>query len=260
MREIIVAGNWKMYKTSAEANQFTESIIANLQGINLKMIKPVICTPYVFLEQCNVIAGGSSLQIAAQDVSKYEVGAYTGEVSAPMLKSIGVKYCIIGHSERRQYHNESDNDIREKLLRLVEQNIIPIVCIGERAEEREAGLTADIIKTQLSGIFRDIEIKDPGNYIIAYEPVWAIGTGKTATPAMAQEVHKLIRKWIEDHYSNTIAAGISILYGGSVKPDNFYALLKEEDIDGGLIGGASLNVDDYWHLLQTALSVANKEN
>ncbi|MBW6516767.1 MAG: triose-phosphate isomerase [Candidatus Cloacimonetes bacterium] len=259
MREILVAGNWKMNKTNSEAREFVEQIVENLASLQVSRVKPIICAPSLYLEQIIRQAKDSSLLISAQDVSRYDFGAYTGEVSAPMLSSIGVQYSLIGHSERRQYHNETDNDIREKLIKLTEHRIIPIICMGEREEERDKGITSEIIINQLTAIFKDIEIDDPHRYVIAYEPVWAIGTGKTATPQMAQEVHVLIRDWLKDNYSSSISSEITILYGGSIKPDNFRELLQEPDIDGGLIGGASLKVNDYWQLLQTAIKIYEEE-
>jgi len=256
MRRIIVAGNWKMNKTRSEMQDFITNLVTELDSFEELLALPLICPPYVYLQESKRICGQSKLEIAAQDVSRYESGAYTGEISAPMLSSIGVSYCIIGHSERREYHNETDNEIRDKLLILRKERIVPIICVGEKLEEREKGTTSDTIISQLSEIFRDVEVNDPAEQIIAYEPVWAIGTGKTATPELAQEVHSLIREWLAERYSSDMAAGISILYGGSVKPDNFASLLQEPDIDGGLIGGASLALVDYLTLLKTGNRIA----
>ncbi len=253
MRKIIVAGNWKMNKTYSEAVDFTTELIAALNLLNLTNVIPVICPPAVYLNDCCTLGFSNELKVAAQDVSRHESGAYTGEISVAMLASLGVDYCLIGHSERRAYHHETDEIIKEKLLRLTENWLIPIICIGEKEEEREKGTTSEVIVNQLNRVLKGYEITDPKRLVIAYEPVWAIGTGKTATPDMAQEVHALIRSWLRDNYSSEIADEITILYGGSIKPDNFSDLLKQPDIDGGLIGGASLKLDDFKRLLETAV-------
>lgn len=253
MRNTIVAGNWKMNKSYSETVGFIQKLTEFLDSCNLTGVIPVICPPYVYLRDCINLSRKSKLIIAAQDVSSRVSGAYTGEVCAGMLSSIEVPYSLIGHSERREYHQETDEVIREKLIRLMDNGLIPVVCIGEKEEEREQGITSEVILKQLTTIFRDIELSDPYKIIIAYEPVWAIGTGKTATPEMAQEVHLLIRKWLIDNYATPFADNVSILYGGSIKPDNFEHLLDQPDIDGGLIGGASLRFDDYRDLLQIAL-------
>lgn len=191
--------------------------------------------------------------MGAQDVSSHKNGAYTGEVSAAQLRSLGIRYCIIGHSERRQYHAETDALIREKLLRLQENEIIPILCIGETLAQREQGSTKQVILSQLEGCFDEIEMPAGAEAVIAYEPVWAIGTGKTATASQAQEVHALIRDWLTSRFGSQTAQNIHILYGGSVKPDNIRELLAQKDIDGGLIGGAALQLDSYLAMLASAL-------
>lgn len=258
MKSLIVAGNWKMYKTRTEVTAFFNELTARLENQKLGEVTPLICPPYIYLSECASIAGQSNLKVAAQDVSMHQFGAYTGEISAPMLRSIDIGYCLIGHSERRKYHDETDDRVRVKLLKLLENDLIPIICLGEKEEERENGMTTRIITRQLESIFKDITINEPQRFIIAYEPVWAIGTGKTATPEIAQEVHSLIRGWLKSNYTQEIAEQLPILYGGSIKPDNFHELLKQPDIDGGLIGGASLKIDDYWSLLKTAIPIAEK--
>lgn len=172
-------------------------------------------------------------------MSAHESGAYTGEISASMYSSMGITHCIIGHSERRKYHHEKDSLIHEKLQKLLAEEIVPIVCVGETLEEREAGITRNVILDQLKGVFEGISFNDP--IVIAYEPVWAIGTGKTASPEQAQEIHAIIRQWVKAHVSPAAAENVPILYGGSMKPENIAELISQPDIDGGLIGGASLD-------------------
>lgn len=245
MRQVIIAGNWKMNKGLAETREFVKTVVSGLSEMQLNRAVPLIAPAYPFLAEALREGFGSSLQIAAQEVSEHTDGAFTGEVSATMLASLGLKYCIIGHSERRQYHGESDAGVRTKMLMLFEQGITPIVCIGETLDQRDANRTAEVVLSQLSGCLKDIELVSGNEIIIAYEPVWAIGTGRTATPAQAQEVHALIRNWLQEHYGEAVAANLAVLYGGSVKPDNLKELLSCPDIDGGLIGGASLKAADF---------------
>ncbi|PKN72445.1 MAG: triose-phosphate isomerase [Candidatus Cloacimonetes bacterium HGW-Cloacimonetes-3] len=245
MRKIIIAGNWKMNKGLAETREFVSSVVYALINIRSNRVLPLIAPAYPFLHEALRERGGSALQIAAQDVSLNNDGAFTGEVSVSMLASLGIKYCIIGHSERRQYHGETDSSVRVKMLKLFEQKITPIVCIGESLAQRDADQTSGVIISQLNGCLSEIPLVTGTEIIIAYEPVWAIGTGRTATPQQAQEVHALIRKWLVENYAPAVAENMPILYGGSVKPDNLVELLACEDIDGGLIGGASLKAEDF---------------
>lgn len=252
MRKIIIAGNWKMNKGLTDTRDFCKAIVETLQGVELGQVMPLIAPAFPFLAEALRESFGSGLQIAAQDVSLHEEGAYTGEVSAAMLASLGLKYGIIGHSERRQYHGETDAQVRQKMLKLFGQQILPIVCIGETLAQRDAGSTKEIILSQLQGCLQEIELKSGQEIIIAYEPVWAIGTGRTASPEQAQEVHALIRNWLRENYSAQVAENLAILYGGSVKPDNLQQLLACEDIDGGLIGGASLKAEDFLAMVKLA--------
>jgi triosephosphate isomerase len=222
-----------------------------MKDIKLNRTQAIIAPAYPFLHEALRKSVGSGLQIAAQDVSLNNDGAYTGEVSASMLASLGIKYGIIGHSERRQYHGETDATVKARMLKLFEQKITPIVCIGETLAQRDANLTTDIIISQLNGCLSEIKLQAGTEIIIAYEPVWAIGTGRTATPQQAQEVHALIRKWLVDNYAPEVAENMAILYGGSVKPDNLKELLACQDIDGGLIGGASLKAEDFLAMVKT---------
>lgn len=244
MRQKIVAGNWKMNNLFHEAEELV-SEIANQLEEKSPDCEVIICTPAVFLEMASDYADESQLKTAAQNVSEHERGAYTGEVSAEMLASMEVGYCVIGHSERRKYFGETDELLAEKTERLLENNIIPIFCIGEVLEEREASRHFEVVEKQLSkGLFK-LNKDEFSNIILAYEPVWAIGTGKTATPQQAQEIHAFIRQLIEKQYDAKTADNTTILYGGSCNAKNAKELFANPDVDGGLIGGASLKADDF---------------
>ncbi|MCK9310036.1 MAG: triose-phosphate isomerase [Candidatus Cloacimonetes bacterium] len=252
MRKIIIAGNWKMNKGLSDTREFVKELVDTISSLELKHTIPLIAPAYPFLQEALRESFGSAVQIAAQNVSLHSDGAFTGEVSATMLASLGLKYGIIGHSERRQYHEETDSDVLGKMHKLFEQKITPILCIGETLAQRDANQTAATILSQLKGCLHGVEMHSGNEIVIAYEPVWAIGTGRTATPEQAQEVHALIRKWLRDNYPSAVAENMAILYGGSVKPDNLKSLLACEDIDGGLIGGASLKVDDFVAMVKIA--------
>lgn len=251
MKKLFIAGNWKMNKSSSEMVEFMNSLLSFQDEVK-DQIEQIICPTYLCLNEAKSLVCSSRIKIGAQNVSEQENGAYTGEISAQMLKNIGMDYCIIGHSERRQYHYESDWLIGEKYLKLKKYDIIPIICVGETLEQRESNLTEKVIRQQLQGIFNDKMIDQNEKILIAYEPVWAIGTGKTATPQMAQEVHNLIRNWLIINYNDDTAEKIPILYGGSVKPDNIQELMSQDDIDGALIGGASLDAEAYKKMLKIA--------
>jgi len=250
MRKIIIAGNWKMNKTFQETEEFLLELTDFLDEVELNNIEVAICPPALYLEMATDIAFESKFSIGSQNISVHEFGAFTGEISASMLKSMDVEYCIIGHSERRKYFNETNEMINTKLKILRRNKVIPIVCIGETLQEREMGVAKKIITHQLEEVFKDIKIN--GNIIIAYEPIWAIGTGKTATPQQAQEIHQFIRKWLTNNYSKRIAENLPILYGGSAKPQNINDLLEQPDIDGGLIGGASLDIEKFSEMIEIA--------
>lgn len=254
MRDIVIAGNWKMNKDAGNVTEFCQALHNGLLGLELRNVKVIVAPTYPFLVHAVDLLQKCSARVSAQDVSAHNDGAFTGEVSATMLASIGVPHCIIGHSERRQYHHESDQTIREKLLRLSETGISPILCVGETLEQREAGHTSQVVLSQLTGCLQDIQLRPGDGFAIAYEPVWAIGTGRTATTEQAQEVHAIIRNWLEVKYSTDIAQTLPILYGGSVKPENIGELLACKDIDGALIGGASLKIADFLSMIETAIS------
>ncbi|MCB5254422.1 MAG: triose-phosphate isomerase [Candidatus Cloacimonadaceae bacterium] len=253
MRKIVIAGNWKMNKGLEDIRAFCKAIVSSLMARDMAGVMPILAPSYPFLDLMQGELKGSPVKIAAQDVSSHPAGAFTGEVSAAMLSSLGLEYSIVGHSERRAHHDESNELVREKLLMLMDNGIKPILCIGETLLQRDGGSTKEVILEQLDGCLRNVNIYNAENIMIAYEPVWAIGTGRTATGEQAQEVHRIIRSWLNNTYNQAIADEIVILYGGSVKPENLAGLLAMPDIDGGLIGGASLQADKYLKMIDIAL-------
>ena len=246
MRKHIVAGNWKMNKTFSEADELVSDIIEKLESIDLdRNTQIILCPPFPYLEMVSDYSDDSYFLVGAQNVSDQESGAYTGEVSAAMLESMELDYCIVGHSERRAYYHETNELVAAKVNQLLKHHLRPIVCVGEVLEEREAGKQFEVVEKQVrEGLFH-LSATDFADIIIAYEPVWAIGTGKTATPEQAQEMHAHIRQLIEKQYGKAVADETSILYGGSCKPSNAKELFANPDVDGGLIGGASLKADDF---------------
>ena len=242
MRKKVIAGNWKMNMLPNEAIDYIQAFEPLVKDANAEVI---LCVPYTDLFYCLMNAQGTNIKIGAQNMHFAETGAYTGEVSGKMLKSIGVEYVIIGHSERRQYYNETDETVNKKLKAAFEYELKPIVCVGETLEQREAGITADIITTQTRLALEGLSDEQVKNTIIAYEPIWAIGTGKTATKEDANEACHKIREKIAELYGKDVAEKIIIQYGGSMKPSNAKELLEMPDIDGGLIGGASLKPEDF---------------
>ena len=241
MRKKVIAGNWKMNKTNTEAVEMLTELKELVKGIDNVGI--IIGAPFTALSDAVKAVKGSNIAIAAENVYPKDSGAYTGEVSPVMLKSIGVEYVILGHSERREYFKESDEFINEKVV--LAAGMLPILCIGEKLEERESGKTAEVTETQIRGGLKDLTAEEAKKVIVAYEPVWAIGTGRTATPEMAQETHRQVRDVLVSMFGNETAEEMIIQYGGSMKPDNAVELLAQKDIDGGLIGGASLKASSF---------------
>lgn len=242
MRRKVIAGNWKMNMLPNEAMAFIEQLTPLVKDTKHEVI---LCVPYTDLFHSLLTAQGTNIKISAQNMHWEEKGAYTGEVSGKMLKSIQVEYVIIGHSERRQYFAETDETVNKKIKAALQNELKPIVCVGETLEQREAGEAQNIIKTQTKLALAGLSKQQMQNVMIAYEPIWAIGTGKTATSNDANEVIKAIRKQISELYGEEVAQNTIILYGGSVKPENSKELFSTSDIDGGLVGGASLNVEDF---------------
>lgn len=250
-RRYFIAGNWKMNKTAAEAAELIGAIAAEVGSET--SVDVAVCPPFTALDAASKALKGSNVKLGAQNMYHKASGAYTGEVAADMLKEFGCAYVILGHSERREYFKESDEFINEKVAAALANGLKPILCVGETLAQREAGQTIGIVSAQTEGGLAGVSKEDAKNVVIAYEPVWAIGTGKTATPEMAQEVHEQIRKVLAKLFGAETAESMQILYGGSMKPENADALLAEKDIDGGLIGGAALKADSFVSLVKSAL-------
>jgi len=250
MRKKIVAGNWKMNKSFQDAEDLVSTIADELDGVDTAC-EVVLCPPYPYLEMASDYADESGLQIAAQNVSEFEDGAYTGEVSASMLASIEIGYCIVGHSERRKYFGETNAQLAVKVEKLLDHAIRPIFCIGELLEERNANNHFVVVKRQLEEGLFNLNKDEFSVVVIAYEPVWAIGTGVTATSAQAQEMHAFIRQQITEKYGQSVADQTTILYGGSCNAKNAAELFANPDVDGGLIGGASLVAEDFIKIVKS---------
>jgi len=250
MRRFIVAGNWKMHKTTDEAVNLALELVPLMYDV--RSVDVVLCPPFTALESVGNVLKGSGMFLGAQNMHFEEEGAFTGEVSGAMLLPVGVTHVILGHSERRQYFVETDEMVNAKAKKAVDSGLIPIVCVGETLDEREQGETEQVVSRQLDGGLEGISIGDPGDLVIAYEPIWAIGTGRTATPDQAQEVHAFIRARLTHFFGAEAAGKMRIQYGGSVKPDNAGELMGQPDIDGALVGGASLQADQFAAIVRSA--------
>jgi triosephosphate isomerase len=251
-RTLFIAGNWKMNKTATEAAMILSTLKGEVAQFKGKL-NIAICPTFTALDRSVKTAAETNIKIGAQDISVHASGAYTGEISTSMLLDLGVEYVIIGHSERRQYHRETDKLVSEKAKVALDAGLLPIVCLGETLEERETNKTSEVITTQIKGSLAGLTADEMIKTTIAYEPIWAIGTGKTASPAQAQEAHALIRKLLTDTYGVEVAEKVIIQYGGSVKPDNSSELMGQTDIDGALVGGASLDAKVFAELIANAL-------
>ncbi len=253
MRKVMMAGNWKMHKSNAELEEFFGAFVkeANLTKESTSRVDIMFALPYTLLANGHKIAEQHGICIASQNMDSNESGAFTGEISASMLKDIGICATLIGHSERRQYYNETDDSVAKKVAAAQKAGIQAVACVGELLDDRESGATNQVVTRQVSAFLDAIDTLD--NVVIAYEPVWAIGTGKTATPEMAQEVHALIRSIVQAKFGEDAANKVQILYGGSAKPSNIDELLAQPDIDGGLVGGASLKPLDFAKMVQSGL-------
>ncbi len=243
MRKPIVAGNWKMNKTLEESETLATDVrnaVANMSGVDV-----VICPPFTALDRVAKALEGSTVELGAQDMHWEAEGAFTGEVSAQMLLTCGCRYVILGHSERRTYFGETDTTVNQKLTACLASDLSPIVCVGETLEERESEVTEKVIRRQVTGGYNGLSSENAGRTVVAYEPVWAIGTGLTATPEQAEDVHRVIRSQLSELYSEELGNSIRIQYGGSVKPENAAELFGQLDIDGGLIGGAALDAASF---------------
>lgn len=246
MRIPFIAGNWKMFKTKAEAKKFAEEFKELYKGTD---VQTAICAPYTNLETLVDIFKDTDIKVGAQNVHFADEGAYTGEISVSMLEEIGVDFCIVGHSERRQYFGETDETVNLKLKKLFEGTIRPIMCVGESLEERDADKAFDVVKGQLEKGLDGIGSDDISKLVIAYEPIWAIGTGRTATPEQAEEMCAFIRNAVIDLYGEETADEVVIQYGGSVKPANATEIMNMDEIDGALVGGASLKAKDFMDII-----------
>ncbi len=246
MKKKLIAGNWKMNGGLAANEALIRSLLA---GLGTPACRVAVCVPSAYLAQCHSLLSGTGIDLGAQDVSQHEVGAFTGEISCAMLKEFGARYCLVGHSERRQYHSETDTVVALKAQRALANGITPVVCVGETLAEREAGRTEEVVKRQLAAVIH-ANGHCISEIVLAYEPVWAIGTGKTASAEQAQQVHAVLRAQLKAASSH--ADRILLLYGGSMNASNAAQLLAQPDIDGGLIGGASLKAPDFLSIIASA--------
>ena len=256
MRRLLIAGNWKMNLDRAGAVALAREVAA--QAAAVVAVDLAVCPPCLYLDAVAAALKGSSVALGAQNMYHEANGAFTGEISAAMLVDIGCRYVILGHSERRHILGETDRQINQKVHAALAARLVPIVCVGELLNEREAGQTAEVIRRQFVGSLAGVSAEQMAGLVIAYEPVWAIGTGKVATPDQAQEVHKDLRKLIQTHYNAAVAEQVRIQYGGSVKPSNAAELLAQPDIDGALVGGASLKASDFLGIAAGAVQAAAK--
>lgn len=253
MRKPIIAGNWKLNNTSKEALDLVSALKAGLKDVD--SVDIVVCPVFTALSAVAQAVKGSNIALGAQNIYWEDSGAFTGEVSGPLLKAEGAVYVIIGHSERRQFFHETDESVNKRIKAALKSGLTPIVCIGETLQEREAEKTFEVIKRQIEGALKGYGSGDVQKMVVAYEPVWAIGTGRTATPQQAQEVHKFIREQLERLYDKNTAQAVRIQYGGSVKPDNIGELIAQPDIDGALVGGASLKADAFTDIVRAGAAV-----
>lgn len=252
MRKVIIAGNWKMNKTVAESISLANEIkraVADIEEVEI-----VLCPPFVSLSDVRDVITETNIGLGAQDCYWEKEGAFTGEISCAMLKSAGCEYCIIGHSERRQFFGETNETVNKKLKALLKEGLKPIVCVGEKLEDRKAGRTFSVVKDHVENSLKGLTKEDMEKVVIAYEPVWAIGTGVNATNQQAEEVHKYIRELLETMFGEDIAGRTRIQYGGSVRADNIKELIGEEDVDGALVGGASLKADSFAAIVKGSLT------
>jgi len=253
MRKPFVAGNWKMNTDGASGAALAKAVAEGCADVASDRVSMAVIPPFVYLSAVAEAVSASSVAVGAQDLYFEEKGAFTGEISPAMLKDVGCTYVLCGHSERRHVLGETDELVGKKLTAAIHGGLLPILCVGELLEQRDAGTTEDVVARQLEGGLAGLNVEKVSAVTVAYEPVWAIGTGRTATPQQAQEVHAFIRNWLAQKYDQELAQEIRIQYGGSVKPDNARDLLSQEDVDGALVGGASLKADDFVQIIQAAV-------
>lgn len=255
MRKTVIAGNWKMYKTITEAIELANGLKRELFSLDSEAIDIVLCPPFTALTEVGEVIAESNIKLGGQDCFWQDEGAFTGEVSPKMLKDAGCSYVVLGHSERRQFFSETNASVNKKIRAALSHELTPIVCVGERLEEREKGLTFQVLDDHVKGSLQGLSQEEALKLVIAYEPVWAIGTGKTATPAQAEEAQNYIRTLLSKLYNKDVAESIRIQYGGSVKPENAAELMRQPDIDGALVGGASLQVESFSQIVKKASEV-----
>jgi triosephosphate isomerase len=248
MRQKLIAGNWKMHGSLAENQTRLTQLVSGLKSTEAQV---AVSAPAPYLSQCKSVLGASGIQWGSQNVSEYKQGAYTGEISCSMLQDFGCSFALVGHSERRELFAETDQQVADKFSAIIEAGLVPVLCVGETLGHRESGLTEQVIAEQILTVLNMVGIQGFRNAVIAYEPIWAIGTGKTASPEQAQEVHKAIRVQLNE-LDSEIAQKIQILYGGSVKPNNAAAIFAQADVDGALVGGAALNAQDFIEICNAA--------
>lgn len=257
MKKPFIAGNWKMFKTISEAVSLVQTIKAGVYKITDCQI--VVCPPFTALSAVSQVIKDSPIDLGAQNMHPEIEGAFTGEIAPGMLKDVSCRYVILGHSERRQYFHETDAFINEKAKTALKYSLIPIICVGETLAQREARQQMEVVKAQFDQSLKDLTKEEISKTVIAYEPVWAIGTGKTASPEQAEQMQSYIRRLLKEKYSEEIANRVPILYGGSVKPDNIAELMKKPNIDGALVGGASLKAESFVQIIQNALTAMETE-
>lgn len=250
MRKLIIAGNWKMHKNIAEAVSFVQELKQNLADNGVEV---VVSPPFTALAPVAEVLKGSNIALAAQNMHWEKQGAFTGEIAPAMLKELGCKYVILGHSERRQFFGETDENVNKKVVAALENQLIPIICVGETLEQKESGVTEQTVENQTLGALEGLNPEQVAGLVIAYEPVWAIGTGRTATDDDAQQVNSFIRQVISTKFGQAVAEAVRIQYGGSVKPGNASGLMSQPDIDGALVGGASLKVEDFAGIIKNSI-------
>jgi triosephosphate isomerase len=250
---MLIAGNWKMNTDANSCVELARGVVRESE--NAGVVRVTVCPPNVFLSNVGTVLDGTRVSLGAQNMHALGSGAYTGEVSGEMLRSLGCRYVILGHSERRQYFGETDSEISRKVKKAIKLKLVPIVCVGENLDQRRAGSERVVVAAQVKYALEGLTLLSSNALVIAYEPVWAIGTGETASPAQAQDMHALIRTLVRQQFGEKIASDLHILYGGSMKPANAKDLLSEEDVDGGLIGGASLQADVFGQIIRAAQEV-----
>lgn len=254
---MLIAGNWKMNTNLPEGRTLAQNIAAGIDeaGATFDAVDFAVCPPFVHLQAVGEALADSPVALGAQDVHAEEEGAYTSDVSASMLTSVGCTHVIVGHSERRQYYDETDADVNQKAKQAHAHDLVPIICVGETLDQRKAGNAESVVRAQLEGALDGLTVDTADRLVVAYEPVWAIGTGESATPAQAQDMHAVIRADLQDRYGEAVGRDVPLLYGGSMKPHNAAELLSEPDVDGGLIGSASLEADSFLGIAEKAVDV-----